>query len=203
MGTSSWIEYLNDPHLVARFQKYFGIQTTVTYKSTSKKQIPAEEVRLSPRSSSSLPKNYTITPSLTNENLRDRSKSRGAQKSRDDGFLDILSDASSSGISSCGSATNSSTSLSTNASSGNEYDEDEDEGDEALTTAETSYTIGNRFWYYLFCFGSALGDEVFYACFFPFWFWNIDGAVCRRVVLIWGFLMYIGKNQQSALVRDV
>lgn len=54
------------------------------------------------------------------------------------------------------------------------------------------YTITNQFWYYLFTLGTALGDEVFYASFIPFWFWNVDGAVGRRVVLVWTIVMYIG-----------
>lgn len=54
------------------------------------------------------------------------------------------------------------------------------------------YIIENKFWYYLFLFGTALGDETFYASFIPFWFWNIDGAVGRRVVLVWAVVMYIG-----------
>lgn len=54
------------------------------------------------------------------------------------------------------------------------------------------FIITNKFWYYWFLFGTALGDEVFYACMIPFWFWNIDGAVGRRVVLIWTIVMYIG-----------
>ncbi|XP_045768881.1 sphingosine-1-phosphate phosphatase 1-like [Maniola jurtina] len=54
--------------------------------------------------------------------------------------------------------------------------------------------ISNRFWYYLFVLGTALGDEIFYATFIPFWFWNIDGAVGRRVVLVWTVVMYIGQG---------
>lgn len=56
----------------------------------------------------------------------------------------------------------------------------------------TDYTIENKFWFYLFHFGTALGDETFYSSFIPFWFWNIDGAVGRRVVLVWAIVMYIG-----------
>lgn len=52
--------------------------------------------------------------------------------------------------------------------------------------------INNKFWYYLFVLGTELGDEIFYATFIPFWFWNIDGAVGRRVVLVWTIVMYIG-----------
>ncbi|XP_044271390.1 sphingosine-1-phosphate phosphatase 1-like [Tribolium madens] len=58
---------------------------------------------------------------------------------------------------------------------------------------DNSYVITNKFWYYLFVFGTALGDEAFYSSFIPFWFWNIDGAVGRRVVLIWTIVMYIGQ----------
>lgn len=57
----------------------------------------------------------------------------------------------------------------------------------------TNYTITNYFWYYLFLFGTVLGDEIFYSTFIPFWFWNIDGAVGRRVVLVWAIVMTIGQ----------
>lgn len=59
---------------------------------------------------------------------------------------------------------------------------------------EKKFVIRNKYWYYLFLFGTALGDEVFYTGFIPFWFWNIDGAVGRRVVLVWTLVMYIGKD---------
>lgn len=54
--------------------------------------------------------------------------------------------------------------------------------------------VKNRFWYYLFIVGTALGDEIFYATFIPFWFWNIDGAVGRRVVFVWSSVMYVGQG---------
>lgn len=62
----------------------------------------------------------------------------------------------------------------------------------AAKTESPHYVITNKLWYYLFLFGTALGDEVFYSAFIPFWFWNIDGAVGRRVVLVWTLVMYIG-----------
>uniref|UniRef100_T1ISK6 Phosphatidic acid phosphatase type 2/haloperoxidase domain-containing protein n=1 Tax=Strigamia maritima TaxID=126957 RepID=T1ISK6_STRMM len=64
---------------------------------------------------------------------------------------------------------------------------------------EQSYMITNKFWYHLFCFGTALGDENFYTSFFPFWFWNIDGAVGRRVVMIWVIIMYIGQGLKDII----
>lgn len=57
---------------------------------------------------------------------------------------------------------------------------------------DSNFTITNKFWYYLFLFGTELGDEIFYSSFIPFWFWNIDGAVGRRVVLVWAIVMTIG-----------
>lgn len=42
-------------------------------------------------------------------------------------------------------------------------------------TPQHLYRIQNRFAYYLFKFGSLLGQEEFYISFFPFWFWNFDG----------------------------
>lgn len=59
-------------------------------------------------------------------------------------------------------------------------------------TSKISYRVTNSFWYYLFVLGTALGDEIFYATFIPFWFWNIDGAVGRRVVFVWSSVMYVG-----------
>ena len=59
------------------------------------------------------------------------------------------------------------------------------------------FQITNYFWYLLFRLGSQLGDETFYAFFFSFWFWNIDGAVGRRVILVWNLVMYIGQVLHS------
>ncbi|XP_053612604.1 sphingosine-1-phosphate phosphatase 1-like [Plodia interpunctella] len=68
------------------------------------------------------------------------------------------------------------------------------ETDSSVEREEIECTINNKFWYYLFVVGTALGDEIFYATFIPFWFWNIDGAVGRRVVLVWTVVMYIGQG---------
>ena len=48
--------------------------------------------------------------------------------------------------------------------------------------------------YYFFYFGTQLGDETWYSIFFCFWFWNIDGAVGRRLMLVWNLIMYIGQG---------
>ncbi|XP_015927970.2 sphingosine-1-phosphate phosphatase 2 [Parasteatoda tepidariorum] len=59
--------------------------------------------------------------------------------------------------------------------------------------------IENSFWYFFFSFGAGLGYEMFYASFFPFWIWNIDGAVCRRVINVWVLIMYVGQAMKDII----
>lgn len=65
--------------------------------------------------------------------------------------------------------------------------------------AAKCFRINNKFWYYLFLIGTELGDEIFYATMIPFWFWNIDGAVGRRVVFVWSIVMYIGQGLKDII----
>lgn len=65
--------------------------------------------------------------------------------------------------------------------------------------ANQRYRITNKFWYYLFIIGTELGDEIFYATMIPFWFWNIDGAVGRRVVFVWSVVMYVGQGLKDII----
>ncbi|XP_011309058.1 sphingosine-1-phosphate phosphatase 1 [Fopius arisanus] len=59
--------------------------------------------------------------------------------------------------------------------------------------------VNNYFWYYLFLFGTELGDEMFYCSFIPFWFWNVDGAVGRRIILVWSIVMTAGQALKDIL----
>ncbi|XP_049868050.1 sphingosine-1-phosphate phosphatase 1-like [Pectinophora gossypiella] len=79
-------------------------------------------------------------------------------------------------------------------SSSSQLSYDTDASDPQPQPEEVVCLINNKFWYYVFVLGTALGDEIFYATFIPFWFWNIDGAVGRRVVLVWTVVMYIGQG---------
>lgn len=62
-----------------------------------------------------------------------------------------------------------------------------------------NYRIENYIWYYLFQFGAFLGDDLFYYTFMPFWFFNINLWVIRRVILIWGVFMYVGQSSKEIL----
>ncbi|XP_075699869.1 sphingosine-1-phosphate phosphatase 1 [Rhinoderma darwinii] len=55
------------------------------------------------------------------------------------------------------------------------------------------FIIRNRLLYYLFTLGTELGNELFYISFFPFWIWNVDAHVGRRVIVIWVWVMYLGQ----------
>nr|XP_033806807.1 sphingosine-1-phosphate phosphatase 1-like isoform X2 [Geotrypetes seraphini] len=55
------------------------------------------------------------------------------------------------------------------------------------------FAIRNKFFYYLFSFGTELGNELFYISFFPFWIWNVDADVGRKLIVIWVLVMYLGQ----------
>uniref|UniRef100_A0A8C6ZST6 Sphingosine-1-phosphate phosphatase 2 n=1 Tax=Nothoprocta perdicaria TaxID=30464 RepID=A0A8C6ZST6_NOTPE len=61
------------------------------------------------------------------------------------------------------------------------------------------YVVKNYFYYYLFRFSAALGEEVFYITFLPFTYWNIDHSVSRRMIVIWSVVMYIGQVSKDLL----
>ncbi|KAM6171537.1 sphingosine-1-phosphate phosphatase 1 [Erethizon dorsatum] len=53
--------------------------------------------------------------------------------------------------------------------------------------------------YYLFCLGTELGNELFYILFFPFWIWNLDALVGRRLVIVWVMVMYLGQCTKDVI----
>lgn len=61
------------------------------------------------------------------------------------------------------------------------------------------YVVKNYFYYYLFKFSAALGEEIFYITFLPFIYWNIDHSVSRRMIIIWSIVMYIGQVSKDIL----
>lgn len=84
---------------------------------------------------------------------------------------------------------NSDESIKSNQSTDNGFSSDDQEN----PAKKLTYKVHNKFWYYVFIIGTALGDEIFYATFIPFWFWNVDGAVGRRIIFVWSTCMYVGE----------
>ncbi|NWH32671.1 SGPP2 phosphatase, partial [Chloropsis hardwickii] len=61
------------------------------------------------------------------------------------------------------------------------------------------YIVKNYFYYYLFKFSAAMGEEIFYITFLPFTYWNIDHSVSRRMIIVWSIVMYIGQVSKDVL----
>ena len=62
-----------------------------------------------------------------------------------------------------------------------------------------TYRVNNRFWYWVFAFGASLGDDIFYYTVYPFWFYNLSPWVIRRVMLMWGLIMYVGQSSKEIM----
>lgn len=63
--------------------------------------------------------------------------------------------------------------------------------------SQMDYQVSNYVWYCLFHFGAFLGDDAFYYTFFPFWLFNINSYVIRRVLLLWAITMYVGQSSKE------
>ncbi|KAJ7990778.1 hypothetical protein DPEC_G00290440 [Dallia pectoralis] len=68
--------------------------------------------------------------------------------------------------------------------------------------AGQEFLIENKLLYYLFTFGTELGNELFYITFFPFLIWNVDAYVCRRLILVWVWVMYLGQSTKDVIRRS-
>ncbi|PNF35891.1 Sphingosine-1-phosphate phosphatase 1 [Cryptotermes secundus] len=167
------INYLKDPHLVARIQRYYGVEVVSPLNSSPVLTSSNGNISRSPHSGDD--EAFAFKRRLEKEEAIGTSVHNTTSESKEC----IDNGIKSNGCVSC-----------------------EPEGDETFSSESEpeskGYIITNWVWYYLFVLGTALGDEIFYASFIPFWFWNIDGAVGRRVVLVWTVIMYIGQG-----IKDV
>ena len=59
------------------------------------------------------------------------------------------------------------------------------------------FLIHNKFLFYLFTFGTELGNEMFFIAFFPFVFWNIDALVSRRLIVVWAWNLFVGQSTKD------
>lgn len=59
------------------------------------------------------------------------------------------------------------------------------------------FLINNTFFFYLFTFGTELGNEMFFIIFFPFLFWNIDALVSRRLIIVWAWNLFLGQSTKD------
>lgn len=172
MGGVSYLEYLNDPRLVARFQRYFGVNA------------PTSSPDKSSSSSSELSNHQTSSQRVLRSSVRkissgsnsDGTSSKRSLKSADCDFewdlssngqksatlttLPSVPSTSTSNVKNRGNA-NSHARNESSGSSGISSGVDEDEDQSTLSSKfNFDEVVTNKFWYYLFKFGTQLGDEV-------------------------------------------
>lgn len=172
MERKSGFEYLKDPYLVVKFQKYFGVHSLTDVKQKH----------------SSIKSHKNRHASLIKGNEKFEIKHRHSDLIS---FINDPSDENSVEVGSCGFKVET-------RPNGNSSSNPAGLVEDSTLSSESDvealpYLITNKVWYYFFLFATYLGDEVFYASFIPFWFWNIDGAVGRRIVMVWTIIMYIGR----------
>lgn len=59
------------------------------------------------------------------------------------------------------------------------------------------FLVHNKFLFYLFTFGTELGNEMFFIVFFPFVLWNVDPLVSRRLIIVWAWNMFVGQSTKD------
>jgi len=178
-----WVDRLKDPELVAGFQRYFGVQ----------------EVK---RNSVGNPQSTQPFISQNYDDLKRRSKkATNAGTGNGNGTSSARSTGSSSSSSSAEDTDNPSASgWSINTTGASDLLQQKHLSEDELKDRNVIfYRIGSKFWHYLFLFGTQLGDEAWYIFLFGLWFWNIDGAVGRRVYFIFAFVMYIGQAAKDVI----
>lgn len=170
----SRLQVLTDPEPVWKFQQYFGVKKVKVVKTCEDDPWVALDVSDIPRER--LPENVKVSgaaPELDETSFQEEHKYnlRIRATLRAGGGVDDE----------CSSAYSS------------------DDGSEQEDANIIYYKICSQFWHLFFRTGTELGDETFYAIFFTFWFWNIDGAVGRRVILVWNLTMYIGQGLKDII----
>ena len=185
LGQQFWdlVEYLKDPHWVANFQNYFGVEKVHCKTRNKKERYCAVDIDAYKKFEDI--KSRRNSERTNDENNTNKTKNRyGTVVVTSNNGLSQLT--SKNGVSK----------LFANSSGDTSVDESAYEDLEEKNVLY--YRITNWFWYYVFFFGTQLGDENCYTLLFSFWFWNIDGAVGRRLYLVFNFVMYIGQA-----VKDV
>ena len=184
-GQQFWnlVEYLKDPNWVANFQNYFGVEKVHCKTRNKNQQYQAVDIDAFKKFEAlKIRRNSEKTCDPNNANSFKNGFANNGVTSNN-GLSQLTS---KNGVSQLFANSSGDTSVEESA-----Y-EDLDEKNVLY------YRIKSWFWYYLFFFGTQLGDENCYTLLFSFWFWNIDGAVGRRLYLVFNFVMYIGQA-----VKDV
>ncbi|XP_069552731.1 sphingosine-1-phosphate phosphatase 1-like [Brachyistius frenatus] len=184
--------YLQDPLHVARFQRLCGIKGTFPDKSTkansggSEPECPGLRWRVQPGGVGGGGEGEGSERSVGNGAAADATVLQVNGCQSDDDVRPGGPPSSSSSAAAVAAATDSDTTrakpLRRNSLTG-------DVGREFL--------IRNKLLFYLFTFGTELGNEMFFIIFFPFLFWNIDALVSRRLIVVWAWNLFVGQSTKD------
>ncbi|CAF0871155.1 unnamed protein product [Adineta steineri] len=167
----SYVIWLHEPEHVARFQQYFGIVPKIDRPPDV---IPTlNETNLNKNNNN----NNTDNTFSNDDNVQ---RNSNGKNSYDSNVLDE-----------CMNEIKHNAHQNKHGTTQNTYTKEH--------PSELDYKITSWFWYYFFQFGAALGNEIFYILFFPTWIWNVDGAVARKISILWAFFMYIGQATKDIL----
>ena len=219
---SELLNYLNSPHLVANFQKVFGIESqfdaaSIDYKHTFATLTKSLNGDYAGSQKKNLPqKQQEPVNARTNANTV-QTRSRSAINKSSGQHLNFNANGSVTTTSQTQTSTVTLTSkrvvLTDQEDANNELIEEKQQQQQQQQLKRTkkmvnitddkniiaNTTIHIKFWYYFFRFGAAMGNEIFYCLFFPFWFWNVDGAIARKVGFLWGIYMTVGQATKDLL----
>ena len=179
---------LNSPQLVADFQKFFGVEHVKKEYSSMNGSVGDNKSKINGTVNyGSKGSNYNLRSRCGSD--KDRSIKRTGytkliEKLHDDDCLSTNDNISESFIE---------PGLETDMTEQSSSASDSGSGSSDEVSEPNDYVIKNKFYWYLFQFGASLGNEVFYIAFFPYWFWNVDGYIGRRVCMFWCIFMYIGQ----------
>ncbi|XP_051264674.1 sphingosine-1-phosphate phosphatase 1 [Dicentrarchus labrax] len=168
-----WCNYLQEPCHVARFQNFCGVKGTFPVKATK------PEVGQSEPDRAGLRKRVQQAGESS-----DVSVGNGATRDASAPQVNGMQGDGTAGPDGAESDTVRAKPLRRNSLTG-------DVGQEFL--------IHNKFLFYLFTFGTELGNEMFFIIFFPFLFWNIDALVSRRLIVVWAWNLFVGQSTKDMI----
>lgn len=175
-------QYLQDPHLVARFQHLCGVRSRFTKTPGEGTSRESDRLQAHQNGASCVHHSPPVESDILEETFQ--STSKGLKKRINNPNVPLKLGEDGGKMSQNGAPFSAVKPLRKNSLTG-------DAGQE--------FIIENRLFYYLFTFGTELGNELFYITFFPFVIWNIDALVGRRIIMVWVWVMYLGQCTKDLL----
>lgn len=180
------LQYLQDPHLVARFQHFCGVRGTFSRSGAGKaadRTPPLNNGALHRHSDGeSDGENSAVTGAGEGEK-KTEVRRRTADLNLKEGSESPPQNGAAGGAPELRGENGSEAPVKVKPLRKNSLTGD----------AGQEFLIQNRFLYYMFTLGTELGNEPFYITFFPFIAWNVDAFVSRRLIMVWVWVMYLGQ----------